>query len=110
MDGLFEQKDHAVQFASEFTALYTNGPAGGGGIRWIACQLLHLFLLQFSNFLHEKKLCWEFGVFMFRLIGFKYFGAHLINLQNLEIWDYILVFGNTIEQSFEPSVLILLFI
>lgn len=33
MDGLFEQKEHAVQFASEFTALYTNGPAGGGGIR-----------------------------------------------------------------------------
>ncbi|KAH7522666.1 hypothetical protein FEM48_Zijuj07G0162900 [Ziziphus jujuba var. spinosa] len=32
MDGLFEQKEHAVQFASEFTALYTNGPAGGGGI------------------------------------------------------------------------------
>lgn len=33
MDGLFEQKEHAVQFASEFSALYTNGPAGGGGIR-----------------------------------------------------------------------------
>ncbi|KAK7274512.1 hypothetical protein RIF29_15604 [Crotalaria pallida] len=32
MDGLFEQKEHAVQFAREFTALYTNGPAGGGGI------------------------------------------------------------------------------
>lgn len=33
MDGLFEQKEHAVQFSKEFTALYTNGPAGGGGIR-----------------------------------------------------------------------------
>ncbi|XP_043714798.1 uncharacterized protein LOC122663151 isoform X2 [Telopea speciosissima] len=32
MDGLFEQKEHAVQFVKEFTALYTNGPAGGGGI------------------------------------------------------------------------------
>ncbi|GAB4861801.1 hypothetical protein Ancab_037058 [Ancistrocladus abbreviatus] len=32
MDGLFELKEHAVQFAKEFTALYTNGPAGGGGI------------------------------------------------------------------------------
>ncbi|KAE9615576.1 putative acyclic terpene utilization [Lupinus albus] len=32
MDGLFEQKEHAVQFSREFTALYTNGPAGGGGI------------------------------------------------------------------------------
>ncbi|KAK7389992.1 hypothetical protein VNO78_25289 [Psophocarpus tetragonolobus] len=32
MDGLFEQKDQAVQFTREFTALYTNGPAGGGGI------------------------------------------------------------------------------
>ncbi|KAJ4726965.1 Propionyl-CoA carboxylase [Melia azedarach] len=32
MDGLFEKKDHAVQFTKEFIALYTNGPAGGGGI------------------------------------------------------------------------------
>ncbi|XP_044494743.1 uncharacterized protein LOC123217705 isoform X3 [Mangifera indica] len=32
MDGLFELKDQAVEFAQEFTALYTNGPAGGGGI------------------------------------------------------------------------------
>ncbi|WJX87006.1 hypothetical protein P8452_69239 [Trifolium repens] len=32
MDGLFEQKEYAVQFTREFTALYTNGPAGGGGI------------------------------------------------------------------------------
>ncbi|KAF3441318.1 hypothetical protein FNV43_RR15231 [Rhamnella rubrinervis] len=32
MDGLFEKKEHAIEFASEFTALYTNGPAGGGGI------------------------------------------------------------------------------
>ncbi|PIA51207.1 hypothetical protein AQUCO_01100208v1 [Aquilegia coerulea] len=32
MDGLFELKDHAIHFVKEFTALYTNGPAGGGGI------------------------------------------------------------------------------
>ncbi|KAK9757974.1 hypothetical protein RND81_01G198000 [Saponaria officinalis] len=32
MDGLFEQKEHAIHFVREFTALYTNGPAGGGGI------------------------------------------------------------------------------
>lgn len=32
MDGLFELKEHALQFVREFTALYTNGPAGGGGI------------------------------------------------------------------------------
>ncbi|KAL5565607.1 hypothetical protein UlMin_028771 [Ulmus minor] len=32
MDGLFESKEHADQFTWEFTALYTNGPAGGGGI------------------------------------------------------------------------------
>jgi len=32
MDGLFETEEHAVQFTKEFTALYTNGPAGGGGI------------------------------------------------------------------------------
>uniref|UniRef100_A0A5B6YVI6 Uncharacterized protein n=1 Tax=Davidia involucrata TaxID=16924 RepID=A0A5B6YVI6_DAVIN len=32
MDGLFKKKEHAVQLTKEFTALYTNGPAGGGGI------------------------------------------------------------------------------
>lgn len=32
MDGLFANKEHAIQFTKEFTALYTNGPAGGGGI------------------------------------------------------------------------------
>jgi len=33
MDGLFAREEHAIQFGREFTALYTNGPAGGGGIR-----------------------------------------------------------------------------
>ncbi|XP_062186987.1 uncharacterized protein LOC133890570 [Phragmites australis] len=32
MDGLFELEEHASQFVEEFIALYTNGPAGGGGI------------------------------------------------------------------------------
>ncbi|XP_006827704.3 uncharacterized protein LOC18422907 [Amborella trichopoda] len=32
MDGLFELKEHALHFIKEFLALYTNGPAGGGGI------------------------------------------------------------------------------
>ncbi|CAA6655632.1 unnamed protein product [Spirodela intermedia] len=32
MDGLFEKEEHAAHFALEFMALYTNGPAGGGGI------------------------------------------------------------------------------
>ncbi|XP_010273111.1 PREDICTED: uncharacterized protein LOC104608736 [Nelumbo nucifera] len=32
MDGLFDLKEHALHFMKEFTALYTNGPAGGGGI------------------------------------------------------------------------------
>ncbi|KAL5718518.1 hypothetical protein ACHQM5_011411 [Ranunculus cassubicifolius] len=32
MDGLFEVKEQAIHFVKEFTALYTNGPAGGGGI------------------------------------------------------------------------------
>jgi hypothetical protein len=32
MDGLFEE--HAIQFVEEFIALYTSGPAAGGGIRY----------------------------------------------------------------------------
>lgn len=35
MDGLFQEKKHAEQLVKEFTALYTNGPASGGGIRYI---------------------------------------------------------------------------
>lgn len=46
MDGLFEKKEYAIQFAKEFTALYTNGPAGGGGIRSMSYQLLHPFCFQ----------------------------------------------------------------
>lgn len=33
MDGLFQKEEHAIHFTKEFLALYTNGPAGGGGIR-----------------------------------------------------------------------------
>lgn len=35
MDGLFGLKEHAAQFVEEFIALYTNGPAGGGGIGFV---------------------------------------------------------------------------
>lgn len=45
MDGLFETEEHAVQFTKEFTALYTNGPAGGGGIRSFHFILLVSFWL-----------------------------------------------------------------
>lgn len=43
MDGLFEKEEHAVQFTREFTALYTNGPAGGGGIRSLFPNSLNYF-------------------------------------------------------------------
>ena len=33
MDGIFPSEDQATEFMHEFEALYTNGPAGGGGIR-----------------------------------------------------------------------------
>lgn len=41
MDGLFEKEEHAIQFTKEFIALYTNGPAGGGGIRYFLS--VHIF-------------------------------------------------------------------
>ncbi|MCO5611223.1 hypothetical protein L7F22_065474 [Adiantum nelumboides] len=37
MDGLFHEKEQAVGFTTEFEALYTNGPAGGGGIS-VGCR------------------------------------------------------------------------
>lgn len=49
MDGLFQEKKHAEQLAKEFTALYTNGPAGGGGIRYTVYYLLILCLLHLCN-------------------------------------------------------------
>ncbi|RAL48945.1 hypothetical protein DM860_001265 [Cuscuta australis] len=42
MDGLFEEEEIAVQFTREFTALYTNGPAGGGGVRFALDHLTQL--------------------------------------------------------------------
>lgn len=45
MDGLFEKKEHAIQFVREFTALYTNGPAGGGGIRLSLLHSISRFLI-----------------------------------------------------------------
>lgn len=53
MDGLFKQKDHALLFVREFTALYTNGPAGGGGIRLIHtrdCSFFNSDTLKFVVF------------------------------------------------------------
>lgn len=40
MDGLFEKEEHAIHFTKEFIALYTNGPAGGGGITSLSYYLL----------------------------------------------------------------------
>ena len=42
MDGLFQEKKHAEQLAKEFTALYTNGPAGGGGIWYTFSNLISI--------------------------------------------------------------------
>ena len=54
MDGLFELKAYAVQFTREFTALYTNGPAGGGGIRssshWLPNVFVHILASSLRNF------------------------------------------------------------
>lgn len=46
MDGLFEEEKHAIGFTKEFTALYTNGPAGGGGIR---SDPYHFFLTSVNE-------------------------------------------------------------
>lgn len=49
MDGLFELKEHAVQFETEFTALYTNGPAGGGGVRSISSEFVLLIVFKIRS-------------------------------------------------------------
>lgn len=54
MDGLFELKEHAVQFETEFTALYTNGPAGGGGVRSVSSEFVLLIFLR-SEAAHLRK-------------------------------------------------------
>ncbi|KAL3381313.1 hypothetical protein AABB24_001441 [Solanum stoloniferum] len=43
MDGLFENKEQAIHFTKEFIALYTNGPAGGGGIRSYSYHYCDIF-------------------------------------------------------------------
>jgi hypothetical protein len=48
MDGLFDQEEHADGFVQEFIALYTNGPAGGGGIRYIQLGLINMYALRYA--------------------------------------------------------------
>ena len=55
MDGLFELEEHAVQFVEEFIALYTNGPAAGGGIRY--WQVISMLLLCWQANLLVLKHC-----------------------------------------------------
>ncbi|KAK8464877.1 hypothetical protein PHAVU_010G096000 [Phaseolus vulgaris] len=58
MDGLFEQKEQALQFTREFIALYTNGPAGGGGI---STGYKKENLLQ-KNLVKREEVFWRTGV------------------------------------------------
>ncbi|KAI9109896.1 hypothetical protein K1719_018937 [Acacia pycnantha] len=58
MDGLFTQKEQAVQFTREFTALYTNGPAGGGGI---STGLKKEVLLE-KRLVRRDDVFWQIGV------------------------------------------------
>ncbi|KAM0867102.1 hypothetical protein ACQ4PT_042223 [Festuca glaucescens] len=54
MDGLFDQEEHADGFVQEFIALYTNGPAGGGGIRYIQLALTNI-LFPFGSTGQKKE-------------------------------------------------------
>ncbi|KAH7438310.1 hypothetical protein KP509_04G009600 [Ceratopteris richardii] len=60
MDGLFDSEEQAMQLMRDFEALYTNGPAGGGGIRCLFHQLFQLMLFIFQLLTvpiqHSKKL------------------------------------------------------
>ncbi|XP_010523028.1 PREDICTED: uncharacterized protein LOC104801448 [Tarenaya hassleriana] len=58
MDGLFERKEHALQLTKEFTALYTNGPAGGGGIS--TGYRKEIFLEK--RLVNRESLYWKTGV------------------------------------------------
>lgn len=49
MDGLFEQRVHAITFTEEFEALYTNGPAGGGGIRYATLGSIYQALMKLKQ-------------------------------------------------------------
>jgi hypothetical protein len=49
MDGLFEQRVHAIKFTEEFEALYTNGPAGGGGIRYATLGSIYQALMKLKQ-------------------------------------------------------------
>ncbi|KAL3615638.1 hypothetical protein CASFOL_041299 [Castilleja foliolosa] len=58
MDGLFEKEEHANQFTKEFTALYTNGPAGGGGIS-SGCKK-EIFLVK--ELIEREHVHWQVSV------------------------------------------------
>lgn len=66
MDGLFKQKEHALLFVREFTALYTNGPAGGGGIR-----LMHIRNCPLFNC--DSQISYIFFPFIFMIVLINWF-------------------------------------
>ncbi|KAL0347821.1 UNVERIFIED_CONTAM: hypothetical protein Scaly_1798100 [Sesamum calycinum] len=79
MDGLFEKEEHAVQFTKEFTALYTNGPAGGGGIS-TGCKK-EIFLEK--GLVGREYVSWQISVARNNIISpADKSASHLVTKQN----------------------------
>ncbi|XP_065005174.1 uncharacterized protein LOC103983438 isoform X3 [Musa acuminata AAA Group] len=64
MDGLFKLKEHAVCLLQEFTALYTNGPAAGGGI----CTGHKKEIVLQKQLVERENIFWGFEIKKSKLI------------------------------------------
>ncbi|XP_065034538.1 uncharacterized protein LOC135668184 isoform X3 [Musa acuminata AAA Group] len=73
MDGLFKLKEHAVCLLQEFTALYTNGPAAGGGIctghkKEIVLQKQLVWFSMLKALVERENIFWGFEIKKSKLI------------------------------------------
>ncbi|GLJ21458.1 hypothetical protein SUGI_0395810 [Cryptomeria japonica] len=81
MDGLFSSKDHAVHFTQECEALYTNGPAGGGGI---STGVKKETFLQ-KILVPRENTYWEFDIKSINPSDSQCENRHAMNLKDVEI-------------------------
>lgn len=92
MDGLFELKEHAVQFTQQFTALYTNGPAAGGGIRFLLVNLA-----SYENFNNQQHAAYPFFFMSIPLFcSSSWMNSTYFHVGLRLLWFYIRLFCNSL--------------
>ncbi|XP_066393904.1 uncharacterized protein [Miscanthus floridulus] len=106
MDGLFKLEEHAVQFVEEFIALYTNGPAAGGGIstghrKEIILQKMLVWLIgktSSGDRMQRRQAFLAYRIKLHILKRIKYIFHEHNKTQHVVQWAF-----NTLMQAWRPQ-------